>query len=153
MKANSSVQVVKGVRYNFENLSSIFGDQAQENNSYEMNMLKELHGSKSTLLRRINDWNDCPRSYRNRLHKKLQSIDVSKKTALSKLDEIIREIGILEFNLQLNPTWIRGLLKLVDEILDQTKPSQRDELITGFSHLKEQFGLLKNACNRYYIAR
>jgi len=154
MNTNSSVQVVKSFRYNFENLSSLLGDQPPktQNNNHERNMLNELHGNKLSLLRRINDWKDCPASYRNRLHKRLQSIDVSQKVAISKLDDIIREIGILEFNLQLNPAWIRGLLKLVDEILDQTKREQRDELITEFSHLKEQFGLLKNSCNRYYMA-
>ncbi len=155
MKASGSGQVVKGVRYNFENLSSLLGSQGQgtqNNNSYERNMLNELYDSKLRLLRRIRNWKDCPESYRNKLHKRLQAIDVSKKIAISKLDEIIREIGILEFNLQLNPAWIRGLFKLVDEILDQTKRTQRDQLITEFSHLKEQFALLKNDCNCYYIA-
>jgi len=118
-----------------------------------MNLLNALQDSKFTLLKKINDWKNCPASYRKRLYKRLQNIDVSKKPATVKLDELIREIGILEFNLQLNPSWIRGLLKLVDEILDQTKQEQRDELITGFCHLKEQFGLLKNDCNRYYIAK
>jgi len=156
MKATSSVQILRGTRYNFENLSSLLGSQAQKkqnNNSHEISLLKELNESKIKLLQSISDWKCCPRSYRNRLHKRLQSIDVSKRTAISRLDEIMREIGILEFNLQLNPAWIRGLLKLVDEILDQTKQAQRDELITGFSHLKEQFGLLKNSCNYYYMAK
>lgn len=156
VKTSHSVQTIKGVQYNFESLSSVFEvsqKKTQDRKSHETNMYNELQGSKLSLLRRIRDWKDCPESYRSRLYKRLQGIDVSKKTAILKLDEMIREIGILEFNLQLNPGWIRGLSKLVDEILDQSQRSQIDLLITEFGHLKEQFCLFKNTCNGYYMAK
>ncbi len=151
MKGNALAGPLK--RYHFKDSSSLLENEVLMQSDYELNIHKDLHSRKSNLLRRISEWTVCPESYRGRLYKKLQMIDVLKKAAISKLDEMIREIGIIEFDLQLNPTWVRGLMKQVDEILDQTKQEQRGELITELSHLKEQFGLLKNACNHYHLTR
>lgn len=114
---------------------------------------EDLREQQTVLLKKIQGWENCPPSYRQELYKRLHSIDLLKKEASGKLEEIGREVGILAFNLQLNPDWIRGLLTRVDEILDQTEAGQRNRLSKELDTLKKQLNSLKNGCNLYHMER
>ncbi len=129
------------------NIKPIRGSRLMAN---EIRSLRSLHDLKDTQLHKIRAWQDCPDSYRDKLYNKIDAIDLSKKTASENLDEIIREIGLLEFTLQLNSDWHRGVLTLGDEIVDQTDREQRNTLITRLGQFKEELGLLMQACLRYH---
>lgn len=148
----SEIRHKNGLDYTFEDLSSLFGG-LKHPRSIEEERFRDLRKQKSALLKKIQDWENCPPSYRQELYRRLHSIDLLNKEASGKLDEVIRETGMLAFNLQLNPDWIRGLLKLVDEILDQTKSDQRNHLSKELDTLKEQLNLLKNGCTLYHMER
>jgi len=119
----------------------------------EMRSLRSLQDLKENLLQKVRAWNDCPLSYRNKLYKKISAIDISKKIACDRLEEIKQEVGLLEFTLQLNPGWHRGVLTVGDEIVDQTQRHQRSPLITALGHLREDLGLLIQDCHRYHFAQ
>jgi len=120
---------------------------------YEYKLLKELNEMQGKLLKKIEQWAECPLFYRRKLLSRLRSIDLSKKEAFLKIDEIKRELQMLAFNLSLNPTWIRGLLKLIDKILDQTEARDRKSFSTECGVLESQLNVLKKACHLYQIER
>jgi len=106
----------------------------------------DLLSSRAGLLETIKAWRDCPASYRGKLYARFDRINISDERSHEKLDVLIQEIAMIEFHLQLNPTWIRGLHQVVDEIINQTKREQREGLILEFSSLKEQLSSFKNNC-------
>lgn len=151
----SEVRFKNGVEYNFDNLSNLSGNHgslAKKGQEEDSDLLRDLRKQKQQLLKKIETWQSCPKLYRRQLYKRLNNIELSKKDASPRLDEMRRELDMLSFNLQLNPKWIRGLLKLIDEILDQTKLEQREHLTVELDLMKEEFGILKHKCNLYQIA-
>ncbi len=149
---SSDVRFKNGIEYNFDNLSKLVEKNSTRQHSgseSDSDLLRALQEHKQELLQKIETWQSCPKLYRRHLYKRLKHIELSKKDASPRLEEMRRELDMLSFNLQLNPTWIRGLLKLIDEILDQTKIEQREGLTKEFNLMKEAFGTLKHNCTLY----
>lgn len=111
--------------------------------------LRGLRKQKAVLLGKIEACKICPESFRRTLYKDLQCIDISKNEASAKLDKMSKDIDIVAFNLQLNPAWVRGLLKLTDEVLDQTNPEQRKQLSAQLNEFKAALDHLKKDCKLY----
>ncbi len=148
----SEVRFKNGIEYNFDTLSKLaekHSARQKKGSEPDSDMLRGLRDHKQQLLKKIETWQSCPKLYRRHLYKRLKNIELSKKDASPRLEEMRRELDMLSFNLQLNPTWIRGLLKRIDEILDQTKAEQRERLPEEFDRMKEAFGVLKHRCTLY----
>ncbi|MFQ5543090.1 MAG: hypothetical protein ACE5FY_01910 [Nitrospiria bacterium] len=144
------------LRTKFNDWNTLIDGRSQEpgkSADYEKIILGYLHDGKSELLRRVGEWKECPVSYRRRLCERLQNIDLTKKEACLKLDDLKREAGMLEFNLLLNPSWVHGLLNIIDDILDNTEPESRKHLSSEFGSLKEKIGHLKNTCSQYQMLK
>lgn len=118
---------------------------------HQTERLGGLRKQKARLLEQIEACKVCPESFRRTLCKHLQLIDISKKEASANLDEMSKELDIVAFNLQLNPAWVRGLLKLTDEVLDQISAEQRKQLSTRLNGFKEALNRLKKECNLYHL--
>jgi len=149
---SSEVRFKNGIEYNFDNLSKLAEKHSARQNkgsNPDSDLLRDLRDHKQQLLKKIETWQSCPKLYRRHLYKRLHHIELSKKDASPRLEEMRRELDMLSFNLQLNPIWIRGLLKRIDEILDQTKAEQREGLTKEFDLMKEAFGILKHKCALY----
>jgi len=150
---NSEVRFKNGIEYNFDDLSKLAKKTTGQSKGSEAgsDLLQNLQDHKQQLLKKIETWQSCPKLYRRHLYKRLHSIELQKKEASPRLEEMRRELDMLSFNLQLNPTWIRGLLKRIDQILDQTKAEQREHLTKEFDWMKQEFGVLKHSCTLYQI--
>jgi len=120
---------------------------------YEEELLVEIKKIQGCLLRRIEEWKECPSFYRHKLFLRLRSIDISRKEAFLKIDDVKRELRMLAFNLSLNPIWIRGLLKLIDEILDQTESQQRKTFSKECRALDRHLLELERACRLYQVEK
>lgn len=157
MRESYHTRVMKGKRLMYENDSSHLGNRPPRSFNirfeYESDLLKALHDRKKYLLQIVEAWYDCPESYRNSLYKILFVIDISQKETFDKLDAIKREVGNLEFILQINPTWILNLLGLVDALIEQTKQEKRDQSTPGLGHLKKRVDLLINSSKRYRLTK
>lgn len=156
IETESEVRFKNGIEYKFQNLSNLLADHKSKPGKKSENdtgLLQDLREQKQQLLKKIEIWQGCPKLYRRQLYKRLYNIDLSKKESGAKLDETRRELDMLSFNLQLNPKWVRGLLKLIDEILDQTEAAQRQRLSKDLDIMKKAFGALKNGCNLYQMQR
>jgi len=150
----SEVRFKNGIEYKFQDLSSLLGKQAAKSSkkvTHKPDLLRNLQEQKQHLLKKIETWQRCPKVYRRQLYRRLYNIELSKKDAGAHLDEMRRELEMLAFNLQLNPQWVRGLLKLIDEILDQTESDQRQRLTKELRMMQEALGTLKHGCNVYQI--
>lgn len=151
----SEVRFKNGIEYKFHDLSSLLGDHAAKENKKvarrDPDLLQDLREQKQGVLKKIETWQSCPKLYQRQLYKRLNNIELSKKDAAGKLDEMRRELDMLSFNLQLNPKWVRGLLKLVDEILDRTESDQRQRLSKELGLMQGEFNALKHGCNLYQI--
>ncbi len=157
MNESYHTRVVNGTCYMSKDDYPQLGNQLPQNRvrRFESNstLLRTLHDRKKYLLQIVEDWYDCPDTYRNSLYKILFVIDISQKEAFDQLNVIKPEAGNLEFNLQLDPAWIRNLLRLVNELIEQTKQKQRKQSTPGLDHLIKRLNLLINTSNRYRLTK
>ncbi len=150
----SKTKYRNGLEYKFEDISDLFGENTpkpRKNVEYETQCLRALRENKTKLLKEIEACRICPERYRRKIYKQLHYIDISKKEAGAKLEDMGKEIAMVAFNLLLNPVWVRGLLKLTDEIIDQTLPDDRKRLSQALDSLNSRLGLLKKECNIFQL--
>ncbi len=143
-----------GIEYNFESKIRVYEKKRLRPSTdlkEETRFMTGLHDKKADILAKIQQCRICPAGYRRKLYRQLQCVDISKKEAGTKLEELEREVGMISFNLLLNPTWVRGLLKLTDEILDQTPPEERKRLSSELDQLQTDLSGLKRECKIFQL--
>ncbi|MFQ5588772.1 MAG: hypothetical protein ACE5F7_08025 [Nitrospiria bacterium] len=150
----SQIKHRNGIDYAFENTPDLFEKhtaQPHMNVEYKTKYLRALREGKNKLLKQIENCSLCPEGYRRKLYKRLHLIDISKNEAGAGLEDLAKEVSMVGFNLRLNPTWLRGLQKLTDEIIDQTSPDERKRLSEMLNGLNAELIRLKKECNIFQL--
>ncbi len=105
------------------------------------------------LLERLESTQVCSEGERLRLYRIVFAIQLTLKEAYDNLREIRSSLGQVAYHLQMHPTWLCGLLNLVDAMIAQVEGEKTESYGALLDIMNVDIKLLINASHRYHLAR